>query len=101
VLTALSGLSGPSDRLLDPPGLAEIGAALRALCADALVYLVPGDPATSGLALIAVADGPPRFMALPNLLLSPGDDVERYLTALAHRSRDYVPEPGRVSSPAS
>ena len=85
VLTALSSDAGAVGRLVDPPCLAEIQAALSSLDADALVYLVPADPPQPGFAVLAPAHGPARFLALPNLALD-DQDVQRYLTALDHRT---------------
>jgi len=79
-----------SPAVLDPPGLPEIRDALRALDADALVYLLPGLP---GYAVIAPAEGRPSYILLPNL--DPADvDVERYLRAAANRDavRDMEPD---------
>ncbi len=78
--------------LLDPPALSEIQSALALLDADALVYLMPGDSPQPGFAVIAPAQGAPAYMALPDLQLGPGAAaaMERYLTALARRSRDVV-----------
>jgi CHAT domain-containing protein len=81
--------------LLDPPDLEEIQNALRKLGVDALVYLVPADPPVPGWAVIAPADGPPRYLALPHLAIERGTDVERYLAAMATRDagllREVVP----------
>lgn len=90
VVTALLEHSGG---LLDPPGLGEIRTALAATGADALVYLVPGEAARSGLAVIAPAEGPPAYMTLPHLVVE-DDEVERYLAALANRSREVQPVEG-------
>ncbi|MFF8815437.1 CHAT domain-containing protein [Streptomyces pactum] len=53
--------------LLEPPGPAEIGAALRALGAGALAYLVPGGEGVPGSALVVSADGSVRALPLPGL----------------------------------
>jgi CHAT domain len=82
VVAALSQEAG----LLDPPSLAEVRSALVTLDADALVYLVPGERPMPGWAVIAPVDGPPSFMALPNLAIEHDVDVERFLTALADRN---------------
>jgi CHAT domain-containing protein len=91
VLEVLSRENG----LLDTPGFGEIQDALRTLDADALVYLVPADPPTTGWAVIAPAEGPPRFLPLPNLIVGEGSDLERYLTTTATRAsraaRDIEP----------
>ena len=70
VLTVLTEQG--SSVLLDPPGLDEIRGALREVDADALVYLVPGEPGMPGYAVVAPAEGPPSYLTLPGL--HPGDD---------------------------
>ncbi|WP_157996305.1 CHAT domain-containing protein [Kribbella sp. VKM Ac-2569] len=82
--------------LLDPPTLEEIQEALGRLGADALVYLVPATAAMPGWAVIAPAEGTPRYLALPNLVIDDGMEIERYLAAAAGRdaarlrnSRDF------------
>ncbi|GIE87328.1 CHAT domain-containing protein [Actinoplanes regularis] len=71
--------------LLDPPGLPEIRAALRALDADVLVYLMPGRQGLPGYALVAPADGPPGYLTLPNLHPDRDLEVEHYLRTAARR----------------
>ncbi|MES9524080.1 CHAT domain-containing protein [Streptomyces capoamus] len=78
VVSALAGIpltddgspaAGPADgttRLLDPPEAPEIRAALRALGADALVYLLPGDE-RNGAAVVIPADAPASWTLLPDL----------------------------------
>jgi CHAT domain-containing protein len=78
--------------LLDPPDLGEIQDALRRLGVDALVYLVPAAAPAPGWAVIAPAEGPPRYLALPHLSVDRGTDVERYLTAMATRGAALVRE---------
>ncbi|MGC5052865.1 CHAT domain-containing protein [Micromonospora sp. DT48] len=84
VLTVLTEQSNAGS-LLDAPTLGEIRAALHTLDADALVYLMPGATPVPGYAVIAPVQGPPAYMALPNLHLLDDVDVERYLTALVRR----------------
>ena len=84
VLTVLTEQSN-AGALLDAPTLGEIRAALHTLDADALVYLMPGAAPVPGYAVIAPVQGPPAYMALPNLHLFDDVDVERYLTALVRR----------------
>ncbi|WP_410597381.1 CHAT domain-containing protein [Amycolatopsis sp. lyj-23] len=93
VLSVLTQASEGADGLLDPPSVAEIRAALRNLDADALVYLVPAEGSMPGLALIAPAEGPLAWMALPELSVRDDDGVERYLAALADRSSRNVAVP--------
>jgi tetratricopeptide (TPR) repeat protein len=93
VFTVLADQPTATGSLLDPPSLSDIHTALASMDADALVYLVPAAPPLPGLALIAPVDGPPAYMALPNLELQDDSEVERYLTALANRSRDLDPPP--------
>lgn len=88
-----------TDSLFDPPTLSEVQSALALLDADALIYLVPGDPPHGGLAVMAPAVGPPAFMALQHLYLAGRTDVARYLIALSTRdavdqNRDVAPEDG-------
>ncbi len=94
VLTALLGNPDAMAGLLDPPSNAEIRAALTSAGADALVYLVPGHRATPGLAVISPKQGPAAYMALQNLQVGKGSEVERYLVALTDRSREVEPPPG-------
>ncbi|WP_416960637.1 CHAT domain-containing protein [Streptomyces sp. Agncl-13] len=64
-----SPATGPArgtTRLLDPPQPHETRAALRALGADALVYLVPGDE-LNGAAVVIPADAPASWFPLPKL----------------------------------
>ncbi|GAA0476016.1 hypothetical protein Ade02nite_42310 [Paractinoplanes deccanensis] len=76
--------------LLDPPDLGEIQGALRPLGVDALVYLVPADAPAPGWAVIAPAEGPARYLALPHLTIEAGTDIERYLAAMASRDAGAV-----------
>ncbi|MFI6232725.1 CHAT domain-containing protein [Micromonospora sp. NPDC050784] len=94
VLEVLVGDTG----LLDPPDLDEVQDALRQLGVDALVYLVPAEPPAPGWAVIAPAEGPPRYLALPHLAIEEGTDVERYLTAMASRGAGLVREVELVDS---
>ena len=98
-LTVLAGQGGAADSLLNPPTVAEIQSALAALDADALVYLVAGKPPLPGLAVIADVAGPPAYMALPGLRIDGEVDIERYLSALADRSRDVggAADPGQFA----
>ena len=64
VLTALA--TDPTTRLLDPPAVHEIRAALGALGMDALVYLMPGDEHT-GAAVVVPAEDEVNWLALPEL----------------------------------
>ncbi|HZN73133.1 MAG TPA: CHAT domain-containing protein [Micromonosporaceae bacterium] len=80
------------ETIFDPPTLPEIRSALTRLDADALVYLVAGNPPQPGLAVMVPAVGLPAYMALPYLNLAPGTEVNRYLTAL--QTRDLRPAEG-------
>ena len=82
VLAALTEVGGD---LLDPPSLVEIAHALRAVDADALVYLIPGTAHGSGFAVRVTAAGEASFMTLPNLAGSSYPEIERYLAVLARR----------------
>ncbi|GLW90369.1 CHAT domain-containing protein [Actinokineospora globicatena] len=97
VVTALLGLTGLPGDPLRPPALTEITAALRATEADAFVYLVPGGAGLPGLAVVAPTEGPPRFVVLPDLHVAADTEVERYLVALANRSRELGPVDGEFA----
>ncbi len=84
VMTVLSAHSSAAG-LLDPPGPAEIGQALAAIDADALVYLLPGAGSIPGYAVAVAVTGRPSYLALPNLATQGDRDVERYLVALSVR----------------
>ncbi|WP_329016486.1 CHAT domain-containing protein [Micromonospora rifamycinica] len=95
---ALAALSTPADPEavgaagpLDPPSLPEIRAALAALDADALVYLVPATSRDTGYAVIAPAQGPPASMELPGLTLDDRSDLDSYLYALSNRDAARFP----------
>jgi hypothetical protein len=79
----------PAGELLEPPSYAGLQRALRAVDADALIYLVPGAQALPGYAVFASATGAPSFMALPYLVPGTDIDLDRYLTVLA--GRDLTP----------
>ena len=85
VLEVLSEHSG----VLDPPSLAEIRHALRALDADALIYLVPGGEGYPGHAVTAAIGAPPGFLVLANLTDTQDSDIERCLGVLG--TRDLEP----------
>ena len=72
-------------RLLDPPTLDEVRAALSALEADALVYLVPGD-GKSGAAVLVPADEEPTWLMLPELSTH-GGEFERLVAGMAEEAR--------------
>jgi hypothetical protein len=84
VLTALA--ESDSARLLDPPGIDDIQAALATLDADALVYLTPSRNMQHGMAVVVPAQGSPGWMMLPDLMLDGNPDVDRYLDVMAARS---------------
>jgi CHAT domain-containing protein len=88
VLEVLSRDTG----LLDPPALGEIQAALRALEADALIYLVPAASGGSklGWAVIAPAEGSPRYLPLRHLAIEQDADIERYLRAMTTRDLELL-----------
>ncbi|WP_158632221.1 CHAT domain-containing protein [Micromonospora sp. Llam0] len=59
-------------RLLDPPSPAEVRAALTAIGADALVYLVPAD-SHPAVAVIVPSTGAGTILPLPQLTTAPAD----------------------------
>jgi hypothetical protein len=100
VIGALAGVSLTPDgslaaspgeatmRLLDPPSLHEIRAALGALGMDALVYLVPGD-GNNGAAVLIPAAREPDWVRLPDLTRQRLGAFERFM---AERERSASPD---------
>lgn len=76
--------------LLGAPGVAELREGLRAVEADALVYLLPGQGTAGGAAVLVPRTGEPRAMGLPGLGPLGREPLERYLDAGARRSA--IPE---------
>ncbi|MFF4021007.1 CHAT domain-containing protein [Streptomyces sp. NPDC001843] len=99
VMTALSGVPVRDDgapvadlgegasRLLDPPDGQETRAALRALGADALVYLMPGDE-LDGAAVVVPVDAPASWLRLPRLNDSGTAAFDGFLTDAARGTAD-------------
>ncbi|WP_419997543.1 hypothetical protein [Streptomyces boninensis] len=89
------------DRLLAAPSTAEVAEALRALRADAFVYLVPAGErperggAVPGAAVMVGADGGARAVELPGLRL----DAPELTGYLAVGSPSSVPRAARVAGP--
>ena len=67
-------------RLLDPPDVHEIRAALRAQGMDALVYLMPASQGPGALVVIPANDEPVA-LRLPQLKVEDTADFERFLVA--------------------
>lgn len=92
VLAALAAKTG----LLDAPSPAETAAALRALDADALVYLVPRDDDGPGFAALVPASGPTSLMVLLSLEIAADFDLEQCIRTLSGRDvaqhRDLSPQ---------
>jgi CHAT domain-containing protein len=84
--TAQVPLEAGSARLLAPPDLNEVRAALTALGADALVYLMPGSD-HAGVAVIVPAAEPPTWVMLPQLGRGWGADFDTFLTATTRTSQ--------------
>ncbi|MGO4421167.1 CHAT domain-containing protein, partial [Streptomyces sp. MCAF7] len=76
--------------LLGAPGVEELREGLRAVGADALIYLVPGQGAADGVAVLVPHTGRPTALELPGLGAPGREPLERYLDAGARRSA--VPE---------
>ncbi|MGW3563818.1 CHAT domain-containing protein [Streptomyces sp. NPDC000941] len=76
--------------LLGAPGVAELREGLRAVGSDVLVYLVPGQGAADGAAVLVPRTGRPTALELPGLGAPGREPLERYLDAGARRSA--VPE---------
>jgi tetratricopeptide (TPR) repeat protein len=98
----LSVLSEAAD-LLSAPSLAEMGSALTALDADALVYLVAGVGNLPGYALMVSSDGEASLMGLVELTALEDTEVESYLDALSRglpkEYRDLRPRPHSSGQP--
>ncbi len=101
----LAALTGP-DRarrslggLLDPPTAEEVGAALRAVGADALAYLVPADEDRGGTAVLVTADGRARAVPLPLLREEAGPLRDYRPVPAAGRDLGPVPEADGDSGP--
>lgn len=86
VVHALAG-SEAEQRLFTPPGVRQIGEALRACGAAALVYLVPQDESGSGFAVIVEPDGRVRKLPLFWLSTTPGSPVADFAAALRDRQQ--------------
>jgi hypothetical protein len=87
----LVAAAGGIDKLLTPPTAVEIRAALTTVDADALVYLVPADQQQPGMALVVPREGPMAYLPLTYLSVRQDAEVERYLAALSHLSRELAP----------
>lgn len=78
-----------STRLLDPPSVHEIRAALRKLESDALVYLVPRDGQKyAGAAVIIPVDDEPSWMYLPELDSAALAEFGRYAATLGRAATE-------------
>ena len=84
------GVLGREAHLLDPPPIGALGDALRAMGADALVYLCPGHDDICGLALIVEPDGHIDALDLPALT---GDWAMASTVQRAVATRDLSPVP--------
>ncbi|WP_039934061.1 CHAT domain-containing protein [Streptomyces viridochromogenes] len=126
LFTARAALAGPSSRLrrrvletlagsprhrglLDVPSLDDIGAALTAMGATALVYLVPGDEEVPGLlgprrgsgaAVLVTADGAGRSLVLPRLTLDAPQLTAYRATGTPGRDAGGPPVAGTPPGPA-
>ncbi|MGW2995567.1 CHAT domain-containing protein, partial [Streptomyces sp. NPDC001193] len=89
----VGALAGARTRLLDPPDLGEIGAALRAQGKDALVYLVAATSDCPGTAVVVTSRGDVRAVPLPDLRADAGP-LRRYSPGRGTAPRDIEPVPG-------
>ncbi|MFI6652854.1 CHAT domain-containing protein [Streptomyces sp. NPDC050529] len=98
VLTALrADATEAGDRLLDPPGIAAVAEALRALERDALVYLVPQSEDGGGAAVVVTATGEVHALPLPGLS-EQAAPLADYAPA-SGGARDLGPVPGASAGP--
>ncbi|WP_326736042.1 CHAT domain-containing protein [Streptomyces sp. NBC_00464] len=98
VLTALrADATEAGDRLLDPPGIAAVAEALRALDRDALVYLVPQSEDGGGAAVVVTATG--EVHALPLHGLSEQAAPLADYAPASGGARDLGPVPGAPAGP--
>jgi hypothetical protein len=81
IMTTIEG-SAAEARLLAPPPLEDIAAAVRRHDLDALVYLLPRDGASPGLAVIVGPSGAITSVPLPGLHLQAGGPSRDYIKAL-------------------
>ena len=92
IMRAIEG-SPAEARLLSPPSPGQIGAALTACGADALVYLLPRGDDGRGMAVLVDGDGEVRPLPLPGLYAdagSPADACLRARRAADAAARDRV-----------
>ncbi|MFJ8697070.1 CHAT domain-containing protein [Streptomyces roseolilacinus] len=101
VLAALTD-SPHQERLLKAPAPAEIAAALRALDADALVYLLPAEEREPGAAVVVAPDASVRLVRLPELEADAPALAEYRATGAPGRAgRDIGRPAGYVAPPAA
>lgn len=80
VLRAVEGTDVHA-RLLSPPPIADIAGALRATGSSALVYLLPGEEARPGIAVIVYPDGAVVHRELPGLRCERGTVFDAFVQA--------------------
>jgi hypothetical protein len=80
IMRAIEG-SAAEARLLSPPSVRQIGAALAECGADALVYLLPRGDDGPGVAVLLDADCGVRPLLLPGLYAGPGSPADACLRA--------------------
>jgi len=80
IMLAIEG-SAAEARLLAPPSLDDIKAALQASRVDALIYLLPRSDDGQGLAVLVDSGGRVQWIPLPGLQLGPGTVVGSFLQA--------------------
>jgi hypothetical protein len=73
--------AGGAARLLDPPSVEEVQAALAVSRSDALVYLVPAAEEYGGMAVVVPASGAVRVLKLAGLVAGPESAPVRYAEA--------------------
>ncbi|HTJ71245.1 MAG TPA: CHAT domain-containing protein [Actinospica sp.] len=75
-------------KLVNPPKIPQIQAALRELDQDALIYLAPGEGTQQGFAIVVGAHSDPIRLTLPDLDTARAEAFEDVVHSLSRAARD-------------